>query len=285
MDRYKIASAGVHLDVTSSGNPDGPTIILVHGFPDNHRIWDLVIGHLESQFHIVAYDVRGAGSSTAPADKRGYAMARLVDDLVAVIERNSADGEAVHLVGHDWGSVQLWGALLSDDARLAGRIASFTSISGPDVGLFVHFLRSSLAHGQFGAFMRQATRSWYIGFFQLPILPELLFRRGGGLLRKRLGATQHLAGASHWTASFGEDGAHGVNLYRANRRRGRSTTTHVPVQLIVPTKDSFLTPAIYADVERFAPETTRVDIVAGHWVVRTHPELIADRIRAFVAAN
>lgn len=287
MRHTRIASAGVHLDVANSGDPDAATIILVHGFPDNKTVWDLVVPHLESQFHVVTYDVRGAGASTAPADTSGYRVDRLIDDLVAVIDRSAPDGEAVHLVGHDWGSVQLWSAVMSEtaDARLNGRIASFTSISGPGLDLFGHFFLSSLKRRDLAAVVRQIAHSWYIGFFQLPVLPELAFRRLGGPLRKRLAATQRLREVMHWRDTFGEDGAHGVNLYRANGLASQHTTTQVPIQLIVPTKDAFLTPAIYTDIALFAPHTTRVDVVAGHWVLRTHPELIADRIAQFARTN
>jgi len=287
MSHQNIASAGVHLSATSSGNPDGETVILVHGFPDNQKVWDLVVPLLEPAFHVVTYDVRGAGDSTAPAGRAGYRVARLVDDLIAVLDRVRPDGKPVHLVGHDWGSVQLWAAVMREgsDQRLSGRIASYTSISGPGLDLFGHFISSSFKRREFRALTKQIIHSWYIGLFQLPVLPELIFRRLGTPLHKRMAKSQKLGDAAHWSQAFSQDGAHGVNLYRANGLNFQASTTRVPVQLIVPTKDSFLTPAVYADVKLFAPNLTRINVVAGHWVLRTHPELITERIASFATAN
>lgn len=287
MSQQNIASAGVHLSATSSGNPEGETVILVHGFPDNQTVWDLVVPLLEPTFHVVTYDVRGAGDSTIPAGRAEYRMARLVDDLIAILDRFCPDGKPVHLVGHDWGSVQLWDAVMREgsDQRLTGRIASFTSISGPGLDLFGHFISSSFKRREFRVLTKQIVHSWYIGLFQLPMVPELIFRRLGTPLRKRLAKSQKLGDAEHWSQGFSQDGAHGVNLYRANGLNFRASMTAVPVQLIVPTKDSFLTPAAYDDLELFAPNLTRISVVAGHWVVRTHPELIAERIASFAKAN
>ena len=287
MTEQMVASSGVHLLVRSSGNLTGPTVVLVHGFPDTQAVWDLVIPILEAHFHVVTYDVRGAGGSSAPDTREGYRMNRLIDDLVAVIERVQPDGGPVHLVGHDWGSAQLWGAVMreSTDQRLAGRIASYTSIACPGLDLFGSFFTSSLRNREAGKIARQVAHSWYIAFFQLPFLPELAFRRFGSRISGRLARKQNFRGPSHWAETFGDDGANGINLYRANGFEFTHGTTKVPVQLIVPTKDDFLTPAVYTNVAEFAPTVRRIDIVAGHWVIRTHPEIIADKVTAFIQEN
>ena len=59
----------------------------------------------------------------------------------------------------------------------------------------------------------------------------------------------------------------------------------MPVQLIVPTKDAFLTPALFDEIETFAPDLRRLDVVANHWVVQTQPQIVADAVRAFVKDN
>lgn len=279
-----VASAGVHLSVQSSGRADGPTVLLLHGFPDNQGVWDRVVPLLEPRFHVVTYDVRGAGGSSAPDSRKGYRMSRLVDDLVAVIERVRPDGGQVHLVGHDWGSIQMWGAVMREgtDQRLAGRLASYTSISGPGLDLCGNFFAAGLRNREVGKVMKQVTHSWYVVAFQLPYLPEFVFRHLGGRIRASLSRKRGLEDSDHWSESFAADWRNGVNLYRANSLSYTRGTTTVPVQLIVPTKDAFLTPAMYADVAQFAPDVRRIDIVASHWVVRTHPELIAGKIAAFV---
>jgi pimeloyl-ACP methyl ester carboxylesterase len=283
MSATRIATTDVELSLQVSGPEDGPVVVLVHGYPDNRKVWERVVEILESDHRVATYDVRGAGESTAPSSRAGYKMGRLVDDLVAVLDEVAPDGRTVHLVGHDWGSCQLWGAVMreSNDARLRGRIASFTSISGPGLDLFGHFLRNGLRQRRFGAVGRQLAHSWYIAAFQLPFVPELVFSRLGGRIRANLEKRQQIGG--HWDdQTFRADARRGLNLYRANRLDFRRSTTAVPVQLIVPTKDAFLTPAMYDDIETFAPDLRRLDVVANHWVVQTQPQMVADAVRAFV---
>jgi pimeloyl-ACP methyl ester carboxylesterase len=283
MTTETIRSSDVQLRVRVEGNDDGPVVVLVHGFPDTQRVWDRVAPLLTPDHRVVTYDVRGAGASTAPSSRSGYRMSKLVGDLAAVIEHVRPDGGPVHLVGHDWGSVQSWAAVMreSSDARLTGRIASYTSISGPGLDLFGHFFRNGLARKRFAAVGRQAVQSWYVVAFQVPGLPELVARRFGGRLRTTLARRQKL-GDGHWDDTFEDDFRNGVNLYRANGLTFRRSTTSVPVQLVVPTKDSFISPAVYSDVADFAPDVRRVDVVAGHWVMQSHPGVVVDAIRAFI---
>jgi len=283
MSIESITSSDVQLRVRIEGNANGPVVVLVHGFPDSQRVWDRVVPLLTADHRVVTYDVRGAGGSSAPASRSGYRMSKLVGDLAAVIEHVRPDGGPVHLVGHDWGSIQSWSAVMreSSDARLTGRIASYTSISGPGLDIYGNFIRDGLARRRFAAVGRQALQSWYVVAFQTPGLPELIARRFGRQLRTAMARRQKLDGG-HWGDTFEDDFRNGVNLYRANGLSFRRGTTSVPVQLVVPTKDAFLSPAVYADVAEFAPDVRRVDVVAGHWVVQSQPGVVADSVRAFV---
>ncbi len=90
-------------------------------------------------YNVVAYDVRGAGESTRPAKRSGYLFAQLVSDIGAVID--SLGVGRVHLLAHDWGSIQAWAAVT--DASVMGKVGSFTSISGPHLNYAGAFLRSA----------------------------------------------------------------------------------------------------------------------------------------------
>lgn len=288
MTEEVVASAGVHLCVRRYGQNSGPTVILLHGFPDNQTVWEPVIEHLENDFQVISYDVRGAGRSSAPRSRSGFEMSRLIDDLVAVIERVEPYGDPVHLVGHDWGSVQMWEAVLSEsaDARLNGRIATYTSISGPALELFGRFFTTGLRALRLATVARQLARSWYILALQVPVVPEFVFRHFGQRIKATLSKSQQLDESAHWSSdTFVSDAIHGMNLYRTNRLRFRKRSTNVPVQLIIPREDAFLSPEIYSNVNDFSGSVHRVEVAAGHWVIRTHPEMIADHISAFVSAG
>lgn len=290
-EHTSVVSGEVRLAVQQSGDPAQPTVVLVHGFPDTHTVWDPVVDRLRSRWHVVTYDVRGAGGSSAPGDRAGYRMDRLVDDLVAVLDATSPD-RPVHLVGHDWGSVQSWGAVLRAhaDPRLVGRIATFTTISGPALEHAAAFLAAAVVQRRWLALLRQLGRSWYVGAFQVPFAPEWAFHHLGARMTKRLARTERLDGAGHWGPTFERDAAHGVNLYRANvlgagRRPAAGTRTRVPVQLLVPVNDAFLTPDVYEALPAYVEDLTRVDVDAGHWVIRTHPDLVADHVTSFASAR
>ena len=65
---------GVRIAVYEEGNPEGPIVVLVHGFPDSHVLWDGVVPLLADRFRIIRYDNRGVGLSSAPKPVSAYTM-------------------------------------------------------------------------------------------------------------------------------------------------------------------------------------------------------------------
>jgi len=105
------ASDGVTLAVHAYTeiDPQRPTVLAIHGYPDNHHLWDGVAQHLAGRYNFVAYDVRGAGESARPAGRPNYRFPQLISDTGAVID--SLGVGRVHLLAHDWGSIQAWAAV------------------------------------------------------------------------------------------------------------------------------------------------------------------------------
>jgi pimeloyl-ACP methyl ester carboxylesterase len=241
---------------------------------------------LEKDFRVVTYDVRGAGASGTPGGRAGYRSERLVDDLVAVLDAVLPDGGKAHLVGHDWGSVQLWDVVAAepDDPRLRGRVASFTSVSGPSLDHLAHLVRHR--EGREEALRRQSRKSWYVKAFHVPLVPDLLWRFGHPLIRRAMARRERL-GDGHWGPGLGRDAANGLNLYRANvlprLRRPRPLRVEVPVLVVRPVHDHFLTEVTLEDLDVFCAEHRVVEVDAGHWLPRTHPDTLAalllDQIR------
>jgi pimeloyl-ACP methyl ester carboxylesterase len=279
----------LELALTESGVRGGQTVVLVHGFPDTSAVWAPVVRLLQPDLHVVTYDVRGAGQSDEPQGRAAYALSLLVEDLQAIVDAVSPT-EPVHLVAHDWGSIQAWEAVSTD--RLAGRFASYTSISGPPldhVALWARSHRRGKA-SDIRAALRQGMHSWYVAFFHLPLLPRVM-ARGRTNRRFWAWALHRLEGAeadAGWpAATFGDDFSHGVELYRANVwpkfRHPRAGHTETPVQLIVPEKDRYVTPALLDGLESWASTMWRRDVDAGHWVVRSQPAHVAQWIREVIA--
>ncbi|MFT3859270.1 MAG: alpha/beta fold hydrolase [Aquabacterium sp.] len=130
------------LRAESWGQVGHPVVVLVHGYPDNRSEWRPIAQYLAArQYQVVAYDVRGAGESIKPKGRAAYRLDKLMADFKAVIDVVSPD-RPVHLVGHDWGSVQAWE--FATEPALKGRIASYVSCSGPCLDHAGFWLRSRL---------------------------------------------------------------------------------------------------------------------------------------------
>lgn len=281
---FHIQTGTVRLAASAWGDPSHPVVVLVHGYPDNSHVWHGVAQALSERFHVIAYDVRGAGASDAPPNVSDYRLERLADDFIAVIDAVSPD-RAVHLVGHDWGSIQGWEFVT--DPRLYGRIASFTSCSGPCLDYAAIALRSVGRRSlrQWGATLRQALASWYIVFFHLPKLPEWnwkvwLGRSWPFWLRK----TEGLYAPANLTQTA--DGVNGLRLYRANfrvrLRAPRDRRAHAPVQIIVPLRDRYVRPAVTEGFGRWVAHLWRREVDAHHWLPLSHPQRMAAMIGEFV---
>ncbi|WP_177328277.1 SDR family oxidoreductase [Streptomyces atratus] len=288
----RVRTGGIELCVAELGEEGRPTVVLVHGYPDSKEVWTEVASRLADQWHVVLYDVRGHGRSTAPKPLRGgFTLEKLTDDFLAVANAVSPD-RPVHLVGHDWGSVQSWEFVTVK--RTEGRIASFTSMSGPSLDHFGHWIKQRMTRPtprRVGQLLGQGAKSWYIYMLHTPVLPELAWR---GPLGKRwprmLQRLEKVPAGDYPTSSLPDDAAHGAWLYRDNVRarlsRPRTDAyAHVPVQLITPTGDVFLSEKLYDQLELWAPQLVRRSLDGKHWVPRTRPDQLASWISEFIAAN
>lgn len=286
----RVRTGGIELCVAELGDETRPTVVLVHGYPDSKEVWTEVAEQLAEQWHVVLYDVRGHGRSTAPTPLRGgFTLEKLTDDFLAVADAVSPD-RPVHLVGHDWGSVQSWE--FATVKRTEGRLASFTSMSGPSLDHFGHWIKQRMSRPtprRVGQLLGQGAKSWYVYMLHTPVLPELAWR---GPLGKRwpriLQRLESVPAGDYPTPSLPNDAAHGAWLYRDNvrarlRRPREDAFAHVPVQLITPTGDIFLSERLYDQLELWAPQLVRRSLPAKHWVPRTRPDQLASWISEFVA--
>jgi pimeloyl-ACP methyl ester carboxylesterase len=170
--------------------------------------------------------------------------------------------------------MQVWEPLA--DRRLAGRVATFTSISGPSLEHVGAWLRD---RRHLSASLRQLLVSTYMVLFQIPLLPELVLRRA---------PIERVAGRA--IPRSAADRTNGINLYRANVirrvRRPRPARLDLPVLVLAPVDDPYsrLPTATQAPVP-YVADLTVEEIPGGHWVVAQDPGLVADRVRAFVAAH
>jgi NAD(P)-dependent dehydrogenase (short-subunit alcohol dehydrogenase family)/pimeloyl-ACP methyl ester carboxylesterase len=276
------ASDGVPLAVHAYTEIDKrrPSILAIHGYPDNHRVWDGVAEKLAGRYNFVACDVRGAGESSTPTGRSGYRLTQLVADIGAVIDSLAVD--QVHLLGHDWGSIQGWAAVTDDSVR--GRIASFTSISGPHLNYAGRFLRSARTPRAVADVAKQIVASSYIWFFLCPGAPEVAFRSRVAVkvfeAVERIGRSSTRSQRRAAYRSI-DDYLNGLNLYRANMPGpllapgAQLPPTTVPVQVLVAREDFFVTPAPQRFTGSIPAGSRVIPIEGGHWVVTSRPDVVA----------
>lgn len=151
---------GVNLHVVQAGPADGPLVILLHGFPEFWYTWRRQMAALAGAgFCVWVPDQRGYNHSDKPAGIPAYDLDVLAADVIGLID--AAGRRQAHIVGHDWGAAVTWRVA----NRYPARVATATILNVPHPLVMVSFLRQNPI---------QALRSFYIGFFQIPGLPERL---------------------------------------------------------------------------------------------------------------
>jgi pimeloyl-ACP methyl ester carboxylesterase len=151
---------GNPLHVVQAGPEDGPIVLLLHGFPEFWYGWRHQIGWFaEAGYTVWAPDQRGYNLSGKPQGVAQYSMDALVGDVIGLIE---VSGRAeVNLIGHDWGAAVAWGTA----ANYASRVRRLGILNVPHPAALRAALRESWS---------QRFKSWYIAFFQIHWLPEMV---------------------------------------------------------------------------------------------------------------
>ncbi|MUL45533.1 alpha/beta fold hydrolase [Mycobacterium sp. CBMA293] len=281
---------GTRIATYEEGNPNGPVVVLVHGWPDSHDMWDATVPYLADTFRVIRYDNRGSRNSGVPKKVSSYTMAYYADDFAAVIAA-LAPGEKVHVLAHDWGSVGIWEYLSRPEA--ADRVASFTSTSGPSADHTRRFIMEGLKRPyqpvRFLHSVSQFLRLTYQGFFSIPLVARVMVRATVPTIIPLM--LKHLDGMSdnqiRHSDTFVTDAANSLKVYPANYWRTlfkgrRDHYVNVPVQVIVNRGDQFVRPRLYDETHEWVPRLWRRDIDSGHWSPMSHPDVLATSVRELV---
>ncbi|MDR3662446.1 MAG: SDR family oxidoreductase [Mycobacterium sp.] len=278
---------GTQIAAYEDGNANGPVVVLVHGWPDSHDMWDATVPYLAEDFRVLRYDNRGSRNSGVPKRVSSYTMAHYADDFAAVIDE-LAPGAKVHVLAHDWGSVGIWEYLSRPEA--VDRVASFTSTSGPSADHTRRFIMEGLKRPyrpvRFGRSVSQFLRLTYQAGFSIPLLAPAAVRATvptiiPQLLKLHDGLSDNQIRHSD---TFASDAANSLKVYPANYWRTlvkgrRDHYVNVPVQIIVNTGDQFVRPHLYDETHEWVPRLWRRDIKSGHWSPMSHPQVLATAVR------
>lgn len=279
MQTKTLRANGLDFAVDVAG--EGDTVALcLHGFPESRQSWQGQLKALPSLgWTVAAPDLRGYGDSSRPKGVEPYRVGHLVGDVAGLFEALGARRRI--LIGHDWGGVIAWQVALR---RLP--LDGLVIINAPHPTRFQQELKT----------WEQRRRSWYIAFFQLPVLPELqLTARGGrGLVWTLRRQSRHFPREllETFRRNITQPGAATamINYYRANvrglpgqgRRRGKIQT---PTLMMWGEDDVALVPALAEGNEAFVADLTLHRLPGvSHWVQQDAPEavniLVSDWARA-----
>ena len=265
---------GLTFDILDAGPSDGDPVVLLHGFPQDARAWDRVAPALHQHgLRTLAPDQRGYSPMARPHGRAPYRLRETTADVLALLD--AAGLQSAHVVGHDWGGIVAWalGAWHPD------RVRTLTALSVPHPAAMAKAMVTS----------DQGLRSYYMGLFQLPLLPERLLLAGGGEPLRRMlrsGGLSHDT-ANHYVARMREPGALSAALgwYRAIPFGARDAVgkVRVPTLHVWSTGDAFLGRAATEATAQFVDAPYRLEILddVTHWI----PELAPDRVAELVTAH
>lgn len=263
---------GLRMHVRSAGQ--GPAVVLLHGFPDNHIVWRKQIAPLvQAGFRVLAPDLRGCGESEAPRAVDAYQLQHVCADVLAMLDQLGID--KARLVGHDWGGAVGWMLCM----KAPERIEQYVALS---VGHPAAVARAGIL---------QQLRFSYMLWFLVPGLAERSLSAGDFYLLHRF--TTDRTQVRYWMKSLREPGrlTAALNYYRANVVRAaavgvKRTPVTVPVMGIWSSGDVALGETQMRDSAVYVAQRFRFERIDGadHWLQVTAAERVNALLLDFFTA-
>ena len=237
METTYFQNRGVTLHALAAGPRNGPLVVLLHGFPEFWYSWHKQIQPLAAAgFRVIVPDQRGYNESSKPRGVKSYALTELTSDVVAIADQLGR--QRILLAGHDWGGAVAWSTALLYPAR----VARLAILNVPHPSVLHKFLLTD---------RRQLRRSWYMFFFQIPFLPEMVFSANnfrwgiGPLVGSSRPGTFTQEDLARYRAAWSQRGAVSamINWYRAAFRYRPSfpdRTVRLPTRILWGQGDAFL---------------------------------------------
>jgi pimeloyl-ACP methyl ester carboxylesterase len=273
-----INTNGVNLHYVTQGS--GPLMLMLHGFPEFWYSWRYQIPEFALRFKVVAPDLRGYNDSDKPASQSAYVINELVRDVEGIIRGLGYD--KCVLVGHDWGGAIAWSFAYANPAMVERLII----MNCPHPAQFSQGLRT----------VQQLLRSWYMFFFQLPVIPELFVQAQdyqfienaftGMAVNKSAFSKEDIDAYKDAAAKRGAIKAT-VNYYRnifsPQMFNQNWSILEVPTLMIWGEEDTALGKELTYGTEAYVKDFQIKYIPnCSHWVQQEQPQLVNQYIREFL---
>jgi len=263
----QVEARGFTFDMTVGGPEGGTPVLMLHGFPQDRREFELMAPKLHAAgLRTYAYDQRGYSPGARPDGVEAYKLSESTDDAVAVLDALGI--ESAHVIGHDWGAQVGW--LLA--ANHAARVKTLTAVSVPHPRALGLALRSRPS---------QRLRFAYMGVFRASYAERLLLAGNARILRQMLSPIKDRA--TMYTDLFLADPARltgGLNWYRALSRHqlAKTGTVAVPTTYVWSDKDPVVGLTAALRTADWVEADYQLVALKGvtHWVPEEAPGALAD---------
>lgn len=287
-----VQSGGLRLHYAQRGD-GGRLVILLHGFPECWYSWRHQLLSLGDRYTVVAVDLRGYNLSDKPPRVEDYRVGLLVDDVLGVVRHFGAREAAI--VGHDWGALVAW-AFAYKHPECVWKLAA---LQVPPPAAWIANMT-----------LRQALRSWYMLFFQLPHVPEWWISVNNFAALERMFKNTARPGTftntdiTIYKAALRKPGAltAAINYYRANvnwmkdafasltgrsrssEARAENERVRVPTLFIYGEGDLAVVPETVRGVKDYIDAPYREVRIAtsGHWVQQEAPSEVNSALGDFL---
>jgi len=299
-DWIDVDTPEVSLKALSWGPAEAPIALCLHGFPDTAYGWRKLAPRLvENGWRVVAPFMRGYAPSGIARDGAYHVGALMADALRVREAAGGTDRDVV--IGHDWGAIAASGLAAVPENPFARAVI----MSVPPVAAFRSPGGLTDRARLLSLLPAQMLRSWYIGFFQLPWLPE----RSAATVVPRLwrrwspgyDTTEAAEDLRHVDAAIGSPQSWRAALgpYRATIRGSRPPAPYaalhrhwmspprLPSLYLHGRDDGCMSAAFASWAGPVLPPGSDVAIIehAGHFLQLEQPERVAEVVLPFLGAT
>jgi pimeloyl-ACP methyl ester carboxylesterase len=257
---------------------EGPVVLLLHGFPDSHRVWRNQVGPLvRAGYRVVAPDLRGFGDAPILPAVSDYAISKVLGDVVGLLD--VLEIKQARVIGHDWGAVVSWYLAAFYPSRVermmvmsvgAGWNPEFNSIE-------------------------QHEKGWYSNYFQFAGVAEAQLKKDDFALFRALSRNEGDSDAAIEHFKLPGTLTAGLNWYRANSMPRMPAPDGTPpppnpqitcdVLGVWSDGDHYLTEAQMKTSGALVSGNWRYERVggAGHWMMLERPRRITEMMLEFLS--
>jgi 3-oxoadipate enol-lactonase len=241
----------------------GRPVVLLHGFPFDHTIWQAQIDILSRDYHVIAPDLRGHGQSPVP--EAGYDLDAMMSDVVALLDDLRI--EAAVWVGHSMGGYIAMAALRRAPTRVSAAVFVATHPFADSPEKQQDRLRSA------NRALAEGSEPVVSGMIPVLFAPETDLESNTVKAIRQIMLNTPPVGVA------------GALIAMAGRPDSVKTlqTARVPMALIAGAQDQIVKPEMVGSLAQHVPQLRLAQIsAAGHMLMIEQPETTTAALRDFL---